>query len=165
MVWSRLSKAVVLILLLSLAAAGSAHADSVYTEGTISTTYVEYAKGVVNGLPPAQSYVFFRSGQYTYDLIASDTLKVDGKSFEAVDYTRYTWTTGSGYNSVPTYNVSIGNQFTLNSGNVMVYSNLAGFPCLEERGSIYAEITCLLLAVLLLGGLLRSLFTAVDRLR
>lgn len=166
MVWrSRVVAVVVLILLLGIAAAGSAHADTVYNEGTISTTYVEYAKGVVNGLPPSQSYVFFRSGQYTYDLICSDNLKVQNKNFEADDFTRYTWNTGSGYNSVPTYNVQIGSRFTLNAGSTMVYSNLAGYPCLEGRGSIYAEITCILLAVLLLGGCVRALFTAVERLR
>lgn len=166
MVWrSRIVQAVVLILLLSFAAAGSAHADTVYNEGTISTSYIEYAKGIVNGLPPSQSYVFFRSGQYTYELICSDSLKVENKNFQADDFTRYTWNTGSGYNSTPTFTVQIGSRFTLNSGNTMVYSNLSGFPCLEERGSIYAEITAILVAVILLCYIVHNLFNAVVSLR
>lgn len=156
---------VVLALLLTIGAAGQAHADTVYNEGTISTTYLEYARGVVAGKMPGDSYVFFRGGQYNYTLIVSDNLKHEGGQFVADTFTRYTWTVNSGYNTVPTYGVTIGSAFSLNSGSTMVYSNLGDFPSLEDGGVIYGQITAVLLAVLLLGGLARSLFDAVYSLR
>lgn len=156
---------VVLALLLTIGAAGQAHADTVYNEGTISTTYLEYARGVVAGKMPADSYVFFRGGQYNYTLIVSDNLKHEDGRFVADTFTRFTWTVSSGYNTVPTYDVSIGSAFSLNSGSTMVYSNLGDYPSLEDGGVIYGQITAVLLAVLLLGGLARSLFDAVYSLR
>lgn len=156
---------VVLALLLTIGAAGQAHADTVYDEGTISTTYLEYAKGVVAGKMPGDSYVFFRGGQYNYTLIVSDNLKHEGGRFVADTVTRYTWTVNSGYNTVPTYEVSTDISFSLSAGSTMVYSNLGDYPSLEDGGVIYGQITALLLAVLLLGSLARCLFGATFSLR
>lgn len=165
MVRARIVACVVLILLLTIGAAGSAHADTVYRDGTISTTYVEYARGVVSGKLPGDSYVFFRSGQYSYDLIVSDNLKAESGVFVADSFTRYTWTTSSSYNSVPTYRVTIGSAFSLDSDDVMVYSNLGDYPSLENGGVIYGQITAFLVAVLLLCSFARALFNAVYSLR
>lgn len=162
--WSVVAS-VILALLLTIGAAGQAHADTVYDEGTISTTYLEYARGVVSGKMPGDSYVFFRGGQYNYTLIVSDNLKHEDGQFVADTFTRYTWTVNSGYNTVPTYEVIDDSSFSLSVGSTMVYSNLGDYPSLEDGGVIYGQITAFLVAVFVLCGFIRSLFTAVSSLR
>lgn len=97
-------------------------------EGTISSTVTNYMKGIVCRFSPADHYVLFRSGQYSYRLVYGKDLVINGSVFSGsdLDYiaydTRY-YSVTSGYEG----------DFSLNVSNYMVYTDLESmYPVLYE---------------------------------
>lgn len=157
---------VAVCLLLTCGASATANAASIY-DGSISTTYVDYASKVPLSL--GDEYVFFRDSQYGYTLVAGDLVYENGNfslngsgkqyNFDAV-------TTGS-YGSVTyyTYTTSDISTFTLSTNNRLVYSSLGDYPTLYERGVVYEEITLLILCIGFVAYIVRSLFSFLLRNR
>lgn len=155
----------VCLLLVSVATA-TANAASIY-DGTISSTYIDYASKIPIGL--GDEYVFFRDGQYSYTLLVGDLLYSGGVftlEGEGRQYTIEAVTTGS-YSSTTyyTYSTSYVSSFTLNTNNRLVFSSLGDFPTLYERGVIYEEITLFIFAVGFVCYLVRSIFSYLLRNR
>lgn len=67
-------------------------------DGTISTTYTTYFRGVLEKLPPSTHYVLFRPDQYSYRLVYSDDMVYQNGSFTAVNASYVNYYVGS-YNS------------------------------------------------------------------
>lgn len=122
---------------------------SIY-DGSISSSYVTYFKDILAGVPFNKNYVAFRSGQYTYTMVVGE-LEYNGNSLTLIgDGKEYIFTTSSGYNSYPTYNVYDITSFSLSLGDYLVYSDLGDYPQLMERGEKYEVFTAVLLCVALL---------------
>lgn len=166
MVWKRLVAIICLCLAIAIAMPGKTFAYSVYSEGTLSSTYITYFKDIVAGLDPSQKYVAYRSGQYSYTL-AVGNLSISGTTISSSDtVTLYVYeSSSSGYSSNYTYSVSTVTDFSLDIDNYIVYSNLGNYPILEERGVIY-EYTFLYVAIIIgLCMFIRSIFSFTYRLR
>lgn len=118
-----------------------------YADGNISTTYITIYRDIANNIGINDDYVFFRSGQYEYKMYVGDLENLDS-TFTGTELTCYTITTNSGttYNSTYTYDITTGETLTLTCGDILVYSNLGGYPNFFERGD-NNEV-----ALLLLGG-------------
>lgn len=113
--------------------------------GTISDTYLNYFRGIVQKLDWKEHYVVYRSGQYSYTMVYGEEVALSGTRF-----------TGSG-NVVNLYrNTSSSNSdwyvgystdtISLSAGSLYVYSDLGMYPTLKEGGSSL-EFTALLFAV------------------
>lgn len=166
MVWKRLIVAICLCLAIAIAMPGKTFAYSVYSEGTLSSTYITYFKDIVAGIDPDEKYVAYRSGQYSYTLAVGD-LSISGTTISSTDtVTLYVYeSTTFGYNSNYIYNVSTVTDFSLNVSNYIIYSNLGNYPMLEERSVIY-EYTTLYIAIIIgLCMFIRSLFAFTYCLR
>lgn len=165
MVWKRLVAIMCICLAIAIAMPGKAQAYSVYTDGTLSNTYITYFRDIVAGIEPTKKYVAYRSGQYSYTL-AVGNLSITGTNISSADtVTLYVYQTSSGYNSSYTYNVSTVTDFSLNVGNYIVYSNLGNFPQLEERGVVYEYTTLYIICIVGLCMFIRSIFSFTYRLR
>ena len=144
-------------------------AASLY-QGTISSTYTDYAKQILTKCPPFQDYVFFRSGQYEYTLVCGEdlTLNVDtfvGFNVEAFKITYHTSTSGYGGTSYYTVTGESIASFNLDTNNELVYSSLGSFPTLTERGDFIETLTLLLLVIVALCMLIRPIYSFVLRRR
>lgn len=164
MVWSRLSKIICVCVLVCTVCATTANAASIYTNGNINNTYTTIFRDVIGGLGPFNDYVFFRSGEYDYTLVAGD-LSFDGSRFSLDGAgVEYVLTYSSGYtNNIYNYRVNDISSFTLDTGNYLVYSNLGNYPQLESREVHYEIFTLFVIVVIGLCALIRPLFNFVLR--
>ena len=94
--------------------------------GSISSTYVEYMRGYLPKLLPAEHYVGARVGQYEYIFAYGEELSFDGSTFSgSVDIVR--WNT---YNN-GTFSSYHDDAFRLDPGSYLVYTDLSGeYPAL-----------------------------------
>lgn len=128
--------------------------------GSISSTYLEYYRGIVAGLSPFSDYIVYRGSQYEYVLFYGENLEESGGVF-----------TGSGsFVCVNTYNgttVSMGDDYlSLSVGDAMVYSNIAGYSSLLEGGThieTMAILFCLCFGIVY--NVCHDIFDYVMRLR
>ena len=148
----------VLALALLLAVPVSASAYQVYTEGNISSTYTGYFRDIIASTSPFDDYVYWRSGQYEYSMVVGQLDFTGGRFYSSETCTLYKFTTTSGFNSSFTYSTADINDFNLQVGSALVYSNLGNFPNLTDRGDFYALASLLLLLVALCLYLIRSIF-------
>lgn len=150
---------------LLLAVPVQASAYSVYPDGNISTTYLSIFEDVINKLPSNYDYVFFRSNQYEYTLIAGE-LSFDDGTFTAESYDEYLLTytqAGYGQTSVYDYSKTSWSDLLLDVNNRLVYSNLGDYPDLIERGSKYEFTTISIIFIMLLCFIIRPVFEFVMR--
>ena len=170
MVRSRLiAFTLVLCLVLAVPTQAQASSYSPYNDGNIGSSQLQIFRDIVYDLPIGDSYVACRTGQYTYKLFVGD-LKYQSGQFLGNDTSSivkvYTIdTNNSSYNSRYVYTVTTEQNFSLDSSNYLVYSNLGDYPLLEERSTAYAFITLLVVIVIGLCMLIRPLFAFVYRLR
>lgn len=155
-------------MILFSAATMSAGAASPY-EGTISSTYIDIFSQI--DISANDDYVFFRSGQNSYSMLVGD-IDHSGTSFSLTEPGKLyvldnvnTSGTGYGGNTYYKWTVSDVSSYTLNTGGMLVYSNLGNNPILGERGDIYAYTTAFLLSVIFLSSVLGSVFGFVLRPR
>lgn len=104
----------------------AASAATVY-DGNISTTYITIFRDIVSKLPLTSDYVFFRSGQYEYLLVAGD-LDYNGSMFTGSDLTQYILVTNGNYNSNYEYGTTKIDNFNLAPADVLYIPTLATTP-------------------------------------
>lgn len=141
----------------------AASAATVY-EGNISTTYITIFRDVASKLPIGTDYVFFRSGQYEYLLVAGN-LTWSGSMFTGSDVTQYILTFDGNYNSTYEFGTVALDTFSLAPGSTLVYSNLGDFPDLYERNDYNETAAVFALALMCASNLLRPIFDFVLRFR
>lgn len=130
---------------------------NVYTEGNISTTYVQYFKDILSGCDVNDDYIAFRSGQYSYILVVGDLEYQNGQVTLNDTGTIYTFTQSGNYNSSYSYTVNDINNFSVTTGNSIIYSNVGQFPHLIERGVHIETFTLVLLCGM-------CVFVIIDRI-
>lgn len=117
----------------------------VYDEGTISTTYLEIARGLVKYVPFGQDYVFARTGQYEYLFAVGDFSEGFSGSAEV-----WKITVGS-YSSNYTFNYYTDSSFSLSVGSGLIYSSVSPYPSLEGSDYSYAILFVSSFALCLFG--------------
>lgn len=140
----------------------AASAATVY-EGNISTTYITIFRDIASKLPITSDYVFFRSSQYDYTLVAGD-LTYNGSMFSGEDLTQYILKTNSNYNSTYEYGTAQIDTFSLAPGSALVYSNLGSYPDLYDRSDYTLVGIFFAIALCFVCYLLRSIFAFNLRL-
>lgn len=148
--------AAILLSVIITPAAAATH--NVYTEGNISTTYVQYFKDIISGTNINDDYVGFRSGQYTYCLVVGDLRYESGSISLESEGTIYTFNQTGTYNSTHTYTVSPISNFSLNSGNAIIYSNVGNYPHLVERSTHVETVILITLCSMCLFGVVTRIF-------
>ena len=125
---------------------------SVYDEGTLSTTYTTYFKDIISGAKFTDNYVAFRSSQYEYNLVVGELEYNNGVISLVGDICKEYrfYSTSTNYNSQYRYSVDTLSEFSLNTDNYILYSDVGDFPQLVERGAKYEMFTTLLLCIVLL---------------
>lgn len=122
-------------------------------EGSISSTYTEYFKGIL-AKHPLKDYVIARTGQYEY-ICAVGNISYNNSQFTGsgnIDVCRiYTYT----YNSNFSIEFLKDNNFILYPNNNMIYSNLGDYPTLDyganvglQKGGLYVQVVVILCVVL-----------------
>lgn len=154
---------VVCTLLLLGAAAATASAVNVY-EGTMSSSVTAYVRDI--HFATESDYVYYRSGQYTYDVLVGD-LEYSNGTFTLVGDSGllYRITTSTSSASYTTYSVSEVSSYSVsNPHNILIYSNLGHYPALNDSTDVYSYICVVLLIVFGICSVLRSLFSWVLRI-
>lgn len=113
--------------------------------GTISDTYLNYFRGIVQKLDWKEHYVVYRSGQYSYTMVYGEEVALNGSRFtgtgNVVNIHRNTSSSSSDwYVSYST------DSLALSAGSLFVYSDLGMYPELKEGGTSL-EFAALLFAV------------------
>lgn len=113
--------------------------------GSISDTYLNYFRGIVQKLNWKEHYVVYRSGQYSYTMVYGDEVALNGSRFtgngNVVNIHRNTSSSSSDwYVSYST------DTLALSAGSLFVYSDLGMYPELKEGGTSL-EFAALLFAV------------------
>lgn len=147
-----------IVLICCFATSGQCANYDVYENGTISSTYITYYKDILSGQSIMDDYVGFRSGQYTYTLAVGD-LEYNGSFTGNGNIKVYTFDTqSSGYNQALKYTVSQDNNFSLNSSDTVLYSNLGDYPQLIERGANFEVFTAILLCICMCSIVINRIF-------
>lgn len=153
----------VAVMLLNAFCVGASAATYNPYEGTISTTYLTYARDVLPNMKLGDHYVFLRSGQNEYTMITGDVVYTNGRFSNIDPVTVYTWSTDGSYNSYYRYNVAIVSDIDVNPSDKIIYSDLGNFHQLEERGQRYEILATILFAVFMLSAFIRGLFNSRRR--
>ena len=156
--------AAVCLLLVSVATA-TANAADIY-DGTISTSLLDIADKIP--LKFTDEYVFFRSGQYEYTLVASPDLIYNSGEFSfntAGQVYVITTNSGTNYNSYYSYSNYSTDYFSLIPSNRLVYSSLGGYPTLTERSDNYETLLFFVICVACICSFIRPVFSYILRNR
>ena len=156
MVWRR-ALIVCLTVCLLMSVAMQAHADTVYPDGNINTSYLQYFKDVSPKIGINDDYVFYRSGQYEYKLITGE-LDYDGGYFFGSNVKSLTLSLTNAYSSSYIWTSEALTSWDLTTSGYMVYSNLGDYPELIERGDYLATASIILLVIGFFAFYLRSIF-------
>lgn len=161
MVWKRLI-AFVLFFIVSLGCALDTQAYSIYPDGTISSTMVNYFDGVLNNYPN-KDYIIWRDSQYIY-YCAVGPIDFNNSVYTSSDCDLYSINTYQQYNSTYVLNHSHITNFSLNnSSRYIVYSSLGDMPNIQERGSTYEYQIVFLLFIFALYFLVWSVLKFGSR--
>lgn len=125
-------------------------------DGSMSSSYITYARDTVSKLPPGSRYVFFRPSQYEYRLVYGDDLEVSGSTFQGKELFYVSYNTR--YNTMDSGSEGT---FSLRAGDYLVYTNLEGmYPALESGVNHYEFTALLFIAVLyFLFSICRAFFS------
>lgn len=147
-----------------LAALPLAASAATIFDGNISTTYITIFRDIAAKLPFDTDYVFFRSGQYEYILVAGD-LEFTGSMFRGSNLTQYILQTDGNYNNTYRFGTVTLDSFNLAPSNNLVYSNLGSYPDLYQRED-YALLGVIVAnALLFCCMMIRPTFDFVMRMR
>lgn len=139
-------------------------------EGTISDTYKSIFEDTVADISIFDNYVFWRSGEFQYSMLAGDIVEENG-TFSVAGGDMYVLdiitldSTGWTSNSYHRFSHYMDIDYTLSSDNFLVYSDINGYPKLEERGITYEFITAFLVLCTIIGTLVWRIFKFVLRNR
>lgn len=156
---------IVCVCIMLLAYTHTTFAYSIY-DGSINNTYTNIFKDIVKDISINDNYVFFRSGQYSYTLVAGPITFDNNKFVSSEECREYNITTQSNYNNNGyIYTVNDINNFSLNISDELVYSNLGNYPALEEGGILYDYASLLVLCIIGICVLFRPIFAFTYRFR
>ena len=134
---------------------------SPYTDGTPSSIYVDWLKGVMANRDG--EYVIWRDSQYVYRIAYGDLTFDDNYTFAgSVDLV--TLQTSQGYNTNSSLTFSSDAAFTLsNASHAIIFSSLGGYPDICNEGGKRYEIQALIfaVAVLFVYLLIDGIFAAI----
>lgn len=139
-------------------------------EGTISDSYKSIFSDTLADVSLFDNYVFWRSGEYQYSMLVGDivedngTFSVSGGEMYVLDIINID---GSAWasNSYHRFTHYLDIDYTLTSDNFLVYSDIKGYPKLEERGITYEFITAFLVLCTIIGTLVWRIFKFLLRER
>lgn len=153
----RLIIALGLVVALCGSMATQADAYTAY-DGTPSSTYIGYFRDMLTKFSVSSDYVCFRSSQYEYLLVVGDLTKTDNRiqGTGRVDICEIS--TNSGYNA--SYSISFRSEenFYVDCGDEIIYSNLGMYPTLEERADLFDFTTMFIIACYAVCCLFRGIF-------
>lgn len=129
-------------------------ADSVYY-GSISTAVLDFASGIV-AKHPTKDYVFFRSGQYSYDIYVGD-ITFSGSSFSGSDLLHIVYDSQTYNQTGPSISYSTGS-LSLTPNSSLLYSNLGDYPSLGGSVPAYGKALIFAVGILFLFNVLRFVF-------
>lgn len=113
--------------------------------GTISDTYLNYFRGIVQKLNFNEHYVVYRSGLYSYTMVYGEGVEYGESGFTGTGNVVTIYRDSSSYSS--DWYVDYGeDSLSLDAGSLFVYSDLGSFPTLKEGGSAL-EFTTVLFAI------------------
>ena len=164
MVWRKMMCCVAALLIAGMLVQPASAASYTAYDGTISSTYTTLFRDIVGQVGVLDNYVFFRSGQYEYILVAGD-LTYEQDIFTAETATEYKIITNNQYTSQYIYSVTEITDFNFAPGTTLIYSNLGSFPDLVDRGEFYSFATLVLALIALCMFLIRSIFSFTWRRR
>lgn len=145
------------IILSALCAPVCGATHTVYTDGNMSTTYVQYFKDILSKVNINDNYVAFRSGQYEYTMVVGE-LDYSGNTITLKDTgTEYIFSQSGNYNSVYKYNTNETNNFSVTISDNIIYSDVGDFPQLIERGTQIETLTLVVLVAV-------CVFYVIDRI-
>ncbi len=148
----------ILCLFCGFATVAQAASYEVY-DGNPSNTYIQYYKDILGSVSITENYVVFRSGQYDYKMVVGDIVHNNGLFTSDKECKVYSFSQAdTGYNGYYTYDVFSIDSFVLDSENKIVYSDLGGYPELEERGAKYEILTTILIVAICVGFVCRNIF-------
>lgn len=136
----------------------NAETHTVYDNGSLSTTYITYFKDILSGTDLKDNYVAFRSGQYSYTMVVGELENNNGVISLIGEGKEYIFSTTGSYNSQYTYDVNTINNFSLNTGNYIIYSDVGDFPELIERGAKYEILTTVIICICCLCIVINRIF-------
>jgi len=148
---------VLLVLICAVSTSAQASTHSIYDNGNLSTTYITYFKDILSGSSFNDNYIAFRSGQYSYSLIVGE-IEYNNNSFTSNNCKEYVFSQTGNYNSQYTYQVKELNNFSLDTSNQIIYSDLGDYPQLVERGSKYEFLSAVVLFVALFYVIIVRIF-------
>lgn len=165
MVWKIIAP-LSLVCCLLLVSPTLAKADSIYTDGNISSTYLDIFRDILEDTSLTDDYLVFRSSQYEYTLLVGE-IDFQNNIFTSQNYRKFVISTSqSGYSGgVYHLNSSLGTSFSLNAEDYIVYSNLGYYPRLIERSTYYEYAILTTICIVGCCMLIRSIFKFNLRLR
>lgn len=92
--------------------------------GSISSTYLEYMRGYLYKLKPADHYVASRVSQYRYIFAYGETLEYAERNFSGTDIYVVTFDTQNN----GTFSMSMEGSFSLDPGSYLVYTDISESP-------------------------------------
>lgn len=151
---------VMLVLITALCGTVQASTHTVYDNGTLSTTYITYFKDILSGAKFNDNYIAFRSEQNEYTMVVGKLEYTNNtiKSTDECKHYRFYQVTTSGYNSTYYYDVTSIDEFSLDTGNYILYSDVGDYPQLIERGAKYEMLSAVLLIIIMLSVVIRRIF-------
>lgn len=156
----KISAVIVCVLLIAtMVAPVHAYTHQVYDGGALSGNYLTYYKDILSGVPFKDNYVAFRDSQYSYIMVVGElecngeiiTLKEQGKAY-------IFRTENQNYGSQYRYYVEDISNFSVDTNNYIVYSDVGDYPQLMERGAKYEVVTAVLIVISLLCVVIGRIF-------
>lgn len=105
---------------------------TVYDDGFISNTYLDFARGLLHYVPLGKDYVFARTGQYQYVFAIGDF----SSGFSDSQTEIFQLDLANNWNDNSYTYMNYVDDFYLSVGSGLVYSNIAPYP--ELRGGDYS---------------------------
>lgn len=136
---------------------------NVYNEGNMNTTYITYFKDILSGSGFSDNYVAFRSGQYEYTMIVGKLEYNNGVISLSEKGKQYVFNQTGNYYATHNYEVSEISNFSINTGNYIIYSDVGNYPQLIERGAKYEMLTTLLLSTMCISVVVNRIFYKRSR--
>ena len=125
-------------------------------EYNVGTSNLDLFRRCLKFVGLGEHYVYYRPGQYQYRMYYGG-LSYNGV-FSGADIKYVEYYTYSSSGNLPEWRTGTVSSFRFDPGNALVYSDLGAYPPLEERGSDYEILACIILSSF-------ALFYLFNRLR
>lgn len=131
-------------------------------DGTISSSYVTYAKDILQGC--RDDYVLYRADQNEYHLFVGELELEDGHIIsDDCQFIRLWQSSIPGNPAYIHYSSIAYSDFDLTLQDYLVYSNLGNYPRLVSGGDNYAFATLFLLCLVSITVLVLRIFDSLRR--